>query len=316
MGSTGVSVPFSWFVIAACHAPGSPADDDEPSDSDSDTDTEPEEDPTPITESFTYTPPVVDVLFVIDASSSMDGLTEALISALPVMVAGWEARGLDFHAGVTDIDRSAAQGALIDVDGSRWVDPAMEDPTSVLMQMVDDVGDPSDREGGRAATYNALVWSAPGEVNEGFLRDDSQIAIVVHSDETDQSGNTPVSEEEFIDFLQAFRPEEKLAFHTITGNRGYAQVSDATGGVQWNVYTMPYSPALQAINDTLVATNVFTLSHEADRRSIEVRVIETDGARVDLDDDAWDYEDDDRTVDLESYVPTDGATVEITYTRD
>jgi hypothetical protein len=272
--------------------------------------------PDPVTESFTYTAVPVDILLVIDASSSMVGHTESMIGALESLVDTWIARNIDFRVGVLNIDEDEVDddhGHLIEIAGLKWVEPTSPTPGLLLREMVDSVDDPSTVESGRMAVYKALELMGPGEPNEGFLREGTELAIVVHGDETDQSvGVTP---QEFVDYIVALRPDPLLrGFHSIVGTDDYLDLTTQIGGIAWSVDNEPYGPALDAITATIEGNNAFVVALEANEDyDITARVTEPDGTVVDLTDADVTYDEDTRTVDLGTYFPITGATVEITY---
>jgi hypothetical protein len=268
---------------------------------------------TPVSDSVTYTPPQIDVLFVIDASNSMISKTTTLTASLGGMVRDWDDLGFDYHAGVTNIDESNEHGWLEEVGGVKWVDNDIATPGSLLVGMVEAVGDPSSAESGREAAFKALQLSDElGEPNYGFLRDGSQIAIVVHTDEADQSGDTPVTEQEFIDYLLTLRPLEDVSFSAIAATSDYVTIANGVGGVVWSVDNTPYGPALQAITDQLHQF-VVTLSQPVVLGTIEVRVTEPDATERVLDRSDWVVDSIAGTIELVGDLPQDGATVTIDY---
>lgn len=319
----------AWLLLAACSQPEpspppvtdgdpTPTTDTEPptieTASSTDTALPPPNPADAVTESFTYSTPPVDVLFVIDASTSMIGNTELLIGALDGVVTSWISKNIDFHVGVVDIDESPTQGRLLSLGGNRWVEPTLPTPGVLLQEMVDAVPDPSTNEMGRATTWLAFDQMDSGEPNEGFLRADSRIAVIIHSDETDQSTNNPVTYQEFVDYLNALRVDPELvAFNAIVGTEDYFDVTASVGGIAWSVTNTPYGPALDAITATIEGNNAFTLPRAAYEDTITARVTEPAGDVVDLANDTLTYDETTFAVDLGLYFPDTGATVEITY---
>ncbi len=318
----------TWVLLAACVPDEPEPDRPEPTEPDPTTPTgatsrdtggTTEPDPgTPVTESFGYAAPQADVLLVVDASSSPWARIDELLAVLAPTVSAWTSRGIDFHVGATDIDDSPTLGHLTEVGGLRWADPSHPDPGTLLRQLVDAVGDPSTIEAGTLAAHRAIQEAQPGGFNDGFLRETSEIAIVVFTDEIDQTSLvSPLTPVEFVDALLALRKDPELvAFHAITDSQEYVDVAHATGGVAWNVANSPYGPVIDAITDTIERHNLFTLSADADPDSVAVRVLEPDGRVEDLTVYEFEYDAATRVVDLEEYYPLDGATVEITYLPD
>lgn len=279
------------------------------------TDTAPPVEPVePITDVFTYAAPTVDLFFVVDASTSMIDEVDVLIGALDNIVATWDALGIDYHAGVVDMDESPTHGHLLTVDGYRWADPSHPEPGTLLRQLVGSVSDPSSVEAGRAAAYKALNLTDAGEPNEGFLRADSELAIIIFGDADDQSTNQPVSPSEFVDYLNGLRSEpEMVSLHAIAATTDYMSMSTAVGGIVWSIDNSPFGPVLDAITDSFERTNIFALSAPAVPESVLVRVIETDAVESTLAANILVYDAVANTVDLDAYLPSPGAVVEITY---
>ncbi len=265
-----------------------------------------------VTDEFSYEQTIIDVLYVLDTSGSMTAASEVLIGSLSAQVVDWTARGFDFQAGATSIDEGVDHGKLTMINGNKWADNTLPNPGMTLEALAHAVDDPSPAESGRAAAYKALQMTAPGAYNDGFLRDGSELAVIVHTDESDQSGPNPVTQQEFIDYLLELRDPDRVSFHSIAASQDYLEVTQAVGGVQWGVDNTPYGPALRAMSDTFDQM-LFTLSEVADEASIEVLVIEPDFTEVVLVPDEYSYDAARNTVELTDYGPEVGATIEITY---
>jgi hypothetical protein len=272
----------------------------------------------PVTESFTYAAPLADVLFIVDASSSMWARIDDLVGTMGPTVSAWADRGIDYQVGVVDIDEAPTHGQLVEVGGYRWADASHPMPGGLLRQMIEAVGDPSTVEAGTLAAFRAIERAAPGGYNEGFVRDGSEVVFVVVTDESDQSDLvstlTPIG---FVEALEVLRKDpDEVAFHSIVATEDYVEISLETGGVVWNVDNTPYGPAIDAITDAIEPHNVFTLSAPAIPETLAVRVVQPVGEPELLDADDVDWDEDERTVDLEDFHPLDGAVVEITYVED
>ncbi len=268
---------------------------------------------TPVSDSFTYEAPVVDVLFILDTSSSMISKTETLISGLNGLVQDFVELGFDYHIGVTNIDETNNHGHLEGFDGAKWSSPEHPTPVAQLVGLVESVTDPSVLESGRSAAYKALeLTDGSEEPNFGFLRDGSQVAVIVHTDETDQSGNNPINEADFITYMVELRDPGDSAFHSIAGTADYLALTNGVGGIGWSVDNTPYGPALQAIVDHFNKTQL-TLSMPAVAGSFEIRVIEPDSTERLLLSTDFVHDSVEGTLELVSNVPQDGATVEVDY---
>jgi hypothetical protein len=265
---------------------------------------------------FDFVRSPADVLFVIDGSASY--FVDDLLSALGGFVDDLVAQGTDFHAGAVDIDESADLGKLVAADGVKWAAPDSPNPgpAGVLRDLVGSIGETGPVEEGLISAHRALQLTGVGGPNEGFLRDDSDLAIVIFTDTPDQGDLDELTPSEFVDFLTVLRPNPKLiSFDPIVNQDGdeYADVAASVGGVSWSIDNQPYGPALQAIADFLEGANTFVLSGNADPSSIQVHVDEPDGTSADLGFSAVTWNADAQSVELGDFIPQDGATVTIRY---
>jgi hypothetical protein len=238
------------------------------------------------------TTPMVDVLWVIDNSCSMEEEQAKLTENFPKFIGYFLDSGLDWHVGVitTDMDNPAHKGKLRSAGGYRFLDENTTDPVTVFSTMArQGTGGASD-EKGRAATYTALERSAPFQgdsYNAGFLRDEASLSIVVISDENDYSGGNPVSKPEFISWLKNLKVNEDLVtFSSIVGlqtpcdgreeyGREYVDVTRAVGGIEWSICDREWSTVLDELGMQAAGLKrEFFLAEIPDPSSLEVWVDE------------------------------------------
>ncbi len=136
----------------------------------------------------------IDILWVIDNSTSMVGEQEILARGFASFATQLDDAGIDFHLGVTTTsfeNGDPRAGVLL---GEPSVLTATDDYadafTTRATQAVSTVK-PSAKEKGLAAATFALsgVMTLPGGPNAGFLRADAQLLVVFVSDEDDCSDN-------------------------------------------------------------------------------------------------------------------------------
>ncbi|MCB9685506.1 MAG: hypothetical protein H6735_10740 [Alphaproteobacteria bacterium] len=187
------------------------------------------------------TPPIVDVLWIIDNSGSMQDNQTALATNFPSFMGYFLDSGLDYHIGVvsTDMDDPQMSGKLREVAGKRWIDNNSVDAPGTFSAMAQIGANGSPDEKGREAAYTGLELLKDG-YNAGYLRDldVGGFHAVVISDENDASTNNPVSKAEFIDYLKTLRIDPTLvSFSSIvqTGigvnqGRDYIEITTAVGG--------------------------------------------------------------------------------------
>src|SRR5690606_20178496 len=157
----------------------------------------------------------VDVLWVVDDSGSMYDEQVALSTNFPTFFEFFDGSGLDYHIGVvsTDMDASRRRGKLVDVDGERFIHVDTPDAARVFdgMAMLGTRG--SATEKGLDAAWVALE-AERNEANEGFLRPDSSVHVIVVSDESDFS--TQVTPEELGSYMVGLRADpDQVTFSSI-----------------------------------------------------------------------------------------------------
>lgn len=193
------------------------------------------------------TVPVVDILWIIDNSTSMVDEQNALTTNFPVFMDYFLGSGLDYHIGVISTDYAADHGRLEYAVGHKWVDPETPDPVGVFQQMAGLGIKIGTNEKGRAPAYSALeLEDGPGGWNEGFERDDGGLHIVAISDEDDHS--TEIGRDEFVDYLETSRPDpDDVTFSSIVtpvnncAPNGvepgieYVETTAAVGGILWSI---------------------------------------------------------------------------------
>jgi hypothetical protein len=196
----------------------------------------------------------VDILFVVDNSSSMSDNQDALASNFPAFMDYFVGSGLDYHIGVVSTDPSAAYvGKLIKSGEVVFIDSNTPDPLDVFGDMVR-IPEGSSDERGREAVYHALVTERDA-ANAGFVRDEAALHITVVSDEDDHSRAEPVTKDEFVVMLNQARPtDDMVSFNSIVnpppGNlvnqagEAYLYVTDLVGGLKRDIKSGDWSTML------------------------------------------------------------------------
>lgn len=280
--------------------------------------------------------PTVDVLWVVDNSSSMDEEQTAISTNFPAFMAFFLGSNLDYHIGVVSTNMQAPEqsGKLTEKLGYRWIDPDTTDPEAVFSEMAELGVFAGSNEEGVLAGYAALELQTT--YNQGFLRDDSSIHVVIVSDEPDYSPETPISVPEFIDYLNNLRPEDDLVtYNTIVNPRPpdncpalaqdpeqkYIRINEGVGGVNWSVCSGNWIGVLEALGlQSAGLKREYFLSDLPVPHTVEVRVVDLAGVEFEFsefDEDTgqgdWTYDSARNSVTFVSYVPDEGATVYIDY---
>ncbi len=137
--------------------------------------------------------------------------------------------------------------------------------------------------------------------------------MIVHSDETDQSGAAPISQDDYVPWFLALRDPGRAALHAIVATEDYYGLAGATGGVSWSVTNTPYGPVLDAITSSFDRHNTFVLTGVPIPETITARVLQLGGGEEIRDKNDLIWVPETSTVDLYDYYPEDGSTVEISY---
>lgn len=227
---------------------------------------------------------LVDLLFVVDNSCSMQDEQQQLVDEFPSFLAAFDAFGRDWHVGVTSTDLdytySGSKGTLRTVAGAKWIDPATEDPAVVFEQMALMGTTGSGTEQGLGAAFLALEQKAD-TTNAGFLRDDAQLAVVVVSEEPDLTRASTITADEFVDWFEELKGDPgRASFHSLVDlNLGdeYVDVSDAVGGAVLGIGEDDWTPLLEGLLDRLDADRQ-VLSWDAAGGTVEVWLLPADGS--------------------------------------
>lgn len=212
----------------------------------------------------------VDILFVIDNSGSMAYEQKSMASRVRNFLE--VVKGLDWQIAVTTTDpvhKTLGDGRLVPLYGkanSFILNSTMADAdaryTLGMTLQRPEVG--SGSEQGIFSAYRAVERSvAAAGSNTNFIRTDSQLAVVLISDE-DESANGPKNDPaNFVKYVQTtFAGQKAVSFHSIIakpndkaclGGQGasagyrYEQISKLTGGVIGDVCATDYAAQVQGI---------------------------------------------------------------------
>jgi len=204
--------------------------------------------------------PAVDVLFVVDNSCSMDEEQEALGANFDAFLDYFLGSGLDYHVGVvsTDMNDPLHSGALRQMNGIRWLQEDTATPEILFDAMVNMGVEGHWQEKGRAAAYTAIELLADSD-NRGFIRDGAGLHITVVSDEDDESDMSPISRQEFVEWMLSARDNRQLvSFNSIVGpatgcrtalepGADYLSITQSVGGVQWSICSEDWSRVLELL---------------------------------------------------------------------
>ncbi len=188
--------------------------------------------PTEWTDAWRVNPEAVDLLFVVDDSCSMAEEQGKLANdRVSLFVHLWSEDSNDMHVGVitTDMDISTAQGRLREVAGVRYLNSGVSLGLAQwwFTQAVNAGTSGAWTERGRDAVVASVDTHGLG-YNQGFLRDDADLVVVVLSDEDDYSTNIGLGPwVQWLDGLKA--PPYTATVHSIVNGNTPACPPDSSG---------------------------------------------------------------------------------------
>ncbi len=251
----------------------------------------------------------VDLLWVVDNSCSMYEEQTALAANAAAFLDYLDDAGIDYQVGVVTTD-SASMGAST-------ITPTTPDAAAAFAAAVALGTSGSGTEQPLLQAYAAVTPPLidPGGANEGFVRDGAGLAVVILTDEDDQSGGTAATwATQFLDL----KPDHDLiAISGITGlatgcATAYAtpilsEVVALTGGLEVSICDPDWSPVLSVAAGLVAGPAIrFGLSQQPMPQTLAVAV---DGVAVE---DGWSYAAEDNAVVFDD-PPADGSAIDVTY---
>jgi len=234
---------------------------------------------------------VVDILWILDNSGSMENERERLAESFERFIQILQTREIDYHLGVISTDPEQAR--LREEGERRFLTPELEDSQAeaLFRAMVEFPQARNQKEQGLEAMRRLLEFE---QERGDFLRREAALAVVVVSDEDDGSFGAPAY---FSRVLQnSRRPGDELraSFSAIVGlppegctpegeeqifgaqvdhAERYLEVMRATGGLSGSVCETDFDPFLEDLGRRVGALDqVFPLSGLPKKESIQVSV--------------------------------------------
>lgn len=250
-----------------------------------------------VEESFLQNPlPRVDLLFVVDNTASMAQEQSALAADFGALATQLDAATIAWQVGAVTTSMEGGQVGWL--QGSPWIlTPDTPDRQAAFAAMVQPGAEGHAPEAGLAAAAEALALAGPGGPNAGFRRPDAVLHVVFVSDADDQSdpwlGADPVSS--FLALLDDESVRTGLpgrasavvglppsgctsATGTAQAALRYAEVVEATGGVQVSICETDFGPLLEELGAaSLTYQSRFVLREQPKPGSVR---IEGDGDTI------------------------------------
>lgn len=270
----------------------------------------------------------VDILFVIDNSTSMQDTNIALQNNFNTFIQGFLTLNLDYQIGVVTTDMQTAtdmgqlQGPIITTATPNPVQQFNQNTNVPFTDVLE--------EQGLDAAHTALSAPLINTTNAGLVRADSLLSVIVISDEDDQS--TGIDDAGMINFLDTYQGDPDLTSLSIVGGPRagifpcgnlfqnaapvptYWSVAQATGGIHLNLCNLDMNTIVQQL--AVVAAGLddefFLNNTPSDPADIEVLV---DGTPVTEDaTNGWTYDAGNNSIVFAGTgIPLAGSNIEVSW---
>ncbi|MCA9551454.1 MAG: choice-of-anchor D domain-containing protein [Myxococcales bacterium] len=280
----------------------------------------------------------IDILWVVDDSGSMSEEQNLLAQNFSSFISFADGLGVDYQVGVTttEVNDPATSGVLWGCSGFNKIIRASDANRVAAFQCAANVTNPpngnsrpnpggsDEQEAGLQAARFALDVPNVTGANAGFLRQDARLAVIMVSDEEDQSDGSVNLYIDFFRNLKGFRNPQLVSVSAIAGDvpggcataeagTRYQQAVQALGGQFGSVCSSSWNAMLQNIGLGVFALrSSWTLSRQADPATITVRV---NGASVPQNAaNGWTYDPASNSVSFSgTAIPPPGARIEVQY---
>jgi hypothetical protein len=236
--------------------------------------------------------PRVDLLLVIDDSCSMDTHQQELSDSLPALLEWLDGGSVDYHIGVitTDMESPSRSGRLLPAGERLFIDPHTEHAGAALATLARPGTTGSATERGLEAIHGALDLA--GTANQGFFRSNTPLAILVVSDEDDESRDI----DSHVQALASY--DASLAVSGVvnlpgccpyasqgTAGWGYLALADQFGGSVFDI-TQPLAGTAEAVLSEPLAPVPMELTHPAVPHTVQV----FDDEQLPLPEGSWEFQ--------------------------
>ncbi|MCK6549217.1 choice-of-anchor D domain-containing protein [Myxococcota bacterium] len=279
----------------------------------------------------------IDILWVVDDSGSMSEEQTSLGNNFQNFISYADTIGADYQVGVTTTEiNDAVSGKLWACNGFNPIIRSSDANRVQAFQCAAEVTSPpngnrrpnpggsDEAEAGLQAARIALSPPVRDMENAGFLRDDARLAVIIVSDEEDQS---PGSINLYVDFfrnVKGFANPQLVSVSAIAGDvpggcataeagARYYDAAQQLGGQFGSICSASWNTLLQNIGLGVFALRTaWTLSRPADPASITVRV--NGNAVPGNATNGWTFDSTTNTITFHgSAVPPAGASVSVQY---
>lgn len=221
----------------------------------------------------------LDVLFVVDNSCCALEEQYWLLDGFPTFLDAIEDAQLDYRIGVTSTDMDGTYGPNGTQGGLRWVKghtiitPDTAAPDEVFSSLAGMGTSGSGSERGLPAAYAAIEGTkANAKANEGFYRDEANLAVVVVTDEPNQSREGEPTTGEFRQWMQRLKLGGRASLYGMVNQTGgeYVHVAEATGGLEFRVLDYDVYGTFRSLGEHVVDPVAMTLPLGVPLEAVEV----------------------------------------------
>lgn len=256
------------------------------------------------------TSPTVDILFAVDQSGSMDDDQAALASNFSAFISQLSYYTDDWQIMVANDDDGCNNSGILTTDTPNY----QTQFTRAVSQ-----GGGAWTEALLTVTSTAIQKTGGGECNQGFLRTDALLHVIIVSDEPEQSVR---SWDHYVNILQSEKGDPSLVkISAVAGDypggcstgrnsaepgTGYYEAVSYTGGEFLSICS-DWSENVDALADASIRVTSFTLTHTPVPSSIVVEV--NDVVRAS----GWHYDATANAVVFDTDAPEEGSIVDVAY---
>ena len=257
--------------------------------------------------------PILDVLWVVDDSGSMNRFQTNLASNIGLFVSTFMSTGADYHMSVITTSDWFASPLITSADA---------DPAGTLAAQVMVGVSGSGMEKGIKMAKEALSSSSSAGPGSSFFRSDATLVVIFVSDEPDFSEGGWSS---YLPFFDSIKPAGQFIPYGVIGDHpagcsmtgpfgnaqfgsGYWHMIDHYGGDWYSICATDWGVQLQNLADAMTSRRAYELQEDDPIvTTIEVTV----NGQVSTE---WEYDEvRNSVVFTEDGIPDEGQTVEITY---
>lgn len=233
----------------------------------------------------------VDIVFMVDNSSSMTQYQNKFATEVPAMISALNRLGLDYHIAVVTSDmRSAGNGGRF-IGSPKFLTPGSSSLVSALQSRINVGQNGSDLERGLESLKAVMQPSYLTGEGAGFFRDDALLAMIVLTNEDDYSSESTASLKSFFDALKPpFKGTTKawilnfIGVVTIGGECNttadfkeaglrYMELADYTGGIKESVCKSTLATAVSNVRARIVEIlSEYHLDRVPNLATIQVRI--------------------------------------------